>query len=111
MNSFYQQTKSLITNQDTRTLFATGAYGDWVNVARFREMDVVAAVSGSGIPVVVVQGRSPFNSNDGFDLVRISWGTGGISGYRATGVTLPVGEIRAFCSGSGTFWASAILRN
>ena len=109
MNQYYFNTIPLITAQNTRTLFETGYYGGFSGVSKAKEISIVSRYVGSGNARLTIQGKSPIDSNENYNLIQIDYA--GTSGYKITGLTLPVENIRSFISGSGTWDCVAVLAN
>ena len=101
MNHFFIQTKLLLTGQ------AAPFTGEAVSMARSRDAAFTAYCSGQG--TVTLQYESPFFANNWVDFYSF---TGMSTGYSVPAyLTTPVTNVRAKCSGNGSFWCGFTAQN
>jgi len=109
MNQYYFNTIPLLTLADGRSVATQGVTGNFSGVGLAREITIVTRVVGSGAGQVTIQGKSPFDSTESYNIVQMSLGTA--SGYFITGITLPHTDLRAVITGSGSYNIAALVQN
>jgi hypothetical protein len=100
MSDFFS-TKMLLTGQSAPYT------GEWVGMGRSRDNLFTAYGTSSGS--IALQYFSPFFINDGvpFYTIQISG-----SGYATPAYsTSPMEQVRAICSGTGTYWVAVAEQN